>query len=250
MVDDPQQPPRKVVKRVVKKTVTRPGSTPPPQTVRYGRPVSTRPQAKVATRPGAASTARSGASKTPRPRPQVAAKVSAATRAVSSRASAAASDVAGRTGSAGRSTGAFLADRTRRVVAWRIPHIDPRLAAPITGAVVGLVSVGLGLAALEMFTQVRGVASGGGRWGSLTFVIVAFIAFFIGDLLLSAFGTAQAGLISFLGVVLTIVAILVAFLGLAETGWALLLVPTLGALTYSLAHWLMALAESSPTLPE
>ncbi|AXT86264.1 hypothetical protein C6I20_14460 [Aeromicrobium sp. A1-2] len=248
MVDDPQQPPKKVVKRVVKKTVSRPAPASPPQSVRYGRSVSTKPkpQAKVATRAGASTATTVKAAKPSRPRVEVGAKVGAAGRAVGSRASVA----AGLAGSAGRTSGTFVADRTRTVLAWRIPHIEPRLASIITGAVVGLVSIGFALLALEIFTQVRGVASGGGRWGSLTFVVVAFGAFFLGNLLLSAFGTAQPGLISFLGVVLAIVAILALFLGLAETQWAFLLVPTLGALTYATSNWLITLADSSPTLPE
>ncbi len=190
MADDQTPPPpaKKVVKRVVKKTVVRPSAAPPAETVRYGRPVSTtrtKPQAKVATRPTAKS---AGSSRT---RPGV--KVGAAGKALGSRGAGAVSSAAGAVGSAARTTGEFLADRFRAVIAWRIPHIDPRLASAITGLVVGLVSVGMGLIALEIFNDVRGVASGGKQWGSLTFVVVTFIAIIIGDLLLTAFGTARAG---------------------------------------------------------
>lgn len=250
MVDE-QQPAKKVVKRVVKKTVTRPASSPAAKTVRYGRPVSTtaaKPQAKVASRPATKPTKSAGT--TTRPRPQVGAKVGAAGKALSSRGAGVASRTAGIASSAGRATGTFAAEQFRALLAWRIPHIDPRAATPITGAIVGLISVGLGLGALEIFNAVRGVASGGGQWGSLTFVVVTFIAIVVGDLLLRAFGTAQAGLISFLGVVLAIVALLAFFLGLADSRWALVLVPTLTAVTYLLAYWVLTLAESSSTLPE
>jgi hypothetical protein len=239
MVDE-QKPAKKVVKRVVRKTVARPSSPAPGKTIRYGRPVSvtsTKPRAKVASRPGAT-----------KGRPRV--KVGAAGKALTSRGAGVASGVAGAAGSVGRATATFVADRFRALLAWRIPHIHPRLATVLTGILVGLVSVGLGLVALEVFSDVRGVSSGGGQWGSLTFVVVTFIAMVLGDLLLRAFGTAHAGLISFLGVVLTIVAILSLFLDLADSQWALLLVPVLGAVTYLVAHWLITLAESSPTLPE
>jgi hypothetical protein len=229
-----------VVKRVVKKTVVRPSSPAPAKTIRYGRPVSatsTEPRAKVASRRGATKT-----------RSRV--KVGAAGKALTSRGAGVASGVAGAAGSAGRATGTFFADRFRALLAWRIPHIHPRPAAILTGILVGLVSVGLGLVALEVFSDVRGVSSGGKQWGSLTFVVVMFIAMVLGDVLLRAFGTAHAGLISFLGVVLTIVAILGLFLDLADSQWALLLVPVLGAVTYLVAHWLITLAESSPTIPE
>jgi hypothetical protein len=244
MVDE-QQPPKKVVKRVVKKTVIRPSSPPATKRIRYGRPAtssSAKPQAKVASRPGARP---AGSTKT---RPRV--KVGAAGKALSSRGANVASGVAGAVGSAGRTTGSFVADRFRALIAWRVPHIDPRLASLITGLLVGLVSVGLGLVALAIFNDVRGVASGGKQWGSLTFVVVTFIAMILGDLLLTAFGTARAGLISFLGVVLTIVAILGLFLDMADDNRALVLVPALGAVTYLASQWLISVAESSPTLPE
>jgi hypothetical protein len=244
MVDE-QQPPKKVVKRVVKKTVVRPSSQPTAKPIRYGRPVSTtstKPRATVASRPGAKP---AGSTKT---RPRV--KVGAAGKALTSRSADVASGVAGTAGSAARATGTFIADRFRALIAWRVPHIDPRLASAVTGIVVGLVSVGLGLVALEVFNDVRGVASGGKQWGSLTFVVVTFIAIIIGDLLLTAFGTARAGLISFLGVVLAIVAILGLFLEMADDNRALVLVPTLGAVTYLVSHWLISVADSSPTIPE
>ncbi|KQV74450.1 hypothetical protein ASC61_05225 [Aeromicrobium sp. Root344] len=244
MVDE-QQPAKKVVKRVVKKTVVRPAAPPPAETVRYGRPVSTtrsKPQAKVASRAGAKP---AGTTKT---RPRV--KVGAAGKALTSRGAGVASGVAGATGSAARATGDFVADRYHALKDWRVPHIDPRLAAPITGLVVGLVSVGLGLVALEIFNDVRGVASGGKQWGSLTFVVVTFIAMLLGDVLLRAFGTTRAGLISFLAVVLAIVAILGLFLEMADDQRAFVLVPALAAVTYFVSHWLITVAESSPTLPE
>ena len=244
MVDE-QQPPKKVVKRVVKKTVVRPTSPPETKPIRYGRPVataSTKPQAKVASRPGAGP---AGSTKT---RPRV--KVGAAGKAISSRGANVASGVAGVFGSAGRATGTFVSDRFHALMSWRIPHIDPRWASLVTGLFVGLVAVGLGLVALAIFDDVRGVASGGKQWGSLTFVVVTFIAIILGDLLLRAFGTARAGLISFLGAVLAIVAILGLFLDMADDNRALVLMPALCAVTYFASQWLISVAESSPTLPE
>lgn len=245
MADEQEPPRKKVVKRVVKKTVVRPSSPPTAKPVRYGRPVATartKPQAKVASRPGATP---AGSTRT---RPRV--NVGAAGKAITSRGASVASGVAGVAGSAARSTGDFISDRFRALLAWRIPHIDPRLASVITGLIVGLVSVGLGLIALAIFNDVRGVASGGKQWGSLTFVVVTFIAIILGDLLLTAFGTARAGLISFLGVVLAIVAILGLFLDMADDNRALVLVPVLAAVTYLASQWLISVAESSPTIPE
>lgn len=242
-MSDEQRPTKRVVKRVVKKTVVRPpvSREPEPQ-VRYGRPVtgtSPRPKAKAATAKTATRTTRQ------RPRLELGGKVKGAQQVISSRGSSAASGVAGVARSAVGGVGSRIARGGRAVRDWRIPHWDPLPASIFTGAVAGLVGVGLGLAALVMFTHVRGVASGGGRWGSLTFVVVAFIAFVVGELLLSAFGSTQARLTSFLGVVLTIVAILGLFLGVLETAWALVLVPVLGAVTYAISYALLNLAETS-----
>lgn len=247
MVDE-QQPAKKVVKRVVKKTVVRPlPPTQPQPTMRYGRPVTgttaTKPRAKTRTGTTHPSTPRPAVA---RPRVDVGAKVGAAGRAIGTRGSSAASGVAGVAGSASRTAGSFVADRFHRAIVWRVPHIDLRLASLISGLVAGLVSGGLALAALALFTEVRGVASGGGRWGALTFVAVSVVAFVVGERLLTAFGSSMARLTSLLGVILTIVAILGLFLGLADSRWGLVIVPVLAAICYAIAHWLLSLAENTP----
>ncbi|GAA3519095.1 hypothetical protein GCM10022234_13290 [Aeromicrobium panaciterrae] len=240
MADDKQTPPaKKVVKRVVKKAATAPTSGAEPQ-LRYGRPVTTtsRPKAKAAAPVKPAKSAR--------PRINVAGKVKGAQKAVTSRGSKAASGAVGAVRSTAQRFGEAVSDGFYRVRTWRIPHWEPLPAAIFTGMFVGLVSVGLGLASKALFNELRGVSAGGGRWGSLTFVVVAFIAFVLGELLLSGFGLAQARLMSFLGVVLTIVAMLGLFLGLADTVWALLIVPGVAALAYVIAHWLLQIAENTP----
>lgn len=232
---DEQRPPKKAVKRVVKKTVVRPpGTGSASGSGRSGRPGGTKLRVASPKRPPQ------------RPGAQVGARLGGAGKALSARGSSVVSRTAGTTRSATRALGSAVAGRTRAVRDWRIPRLPALPAALITGAVVGLVTVGLTLAALALFSELRGVSSGGGRWGTLTFVVVAFVAFVLGELLLSAFGSAQPRLISFLGVVLTIVAILALFLEIAETRWALILVPATAAITYAVAHWLLDLAENSP----
>lgn len=242
MVDE-QVPAKKVVKRVVKKTVVRPHPAEPTKTIRYGRPA--RPAAKAKT-----ASSRPKASASTPARVTVARKLGAAGKGLSSRGNSATSAVGRATGAAARATSRFTTDRFHALRSWRIPHLNPFLASAITGTVVGLVAVGLGLGANAAFAELRGVATGGGRWGSLTFVVVTFVAFVLGELLLSAFGCAQARLTSFLGVVLTIVGILGLFLEASHTVWAFAIVPLLGAVTYLLAHWLMEVAENTSTLPE
>jgi hypothetical protein len=240
MADD-SKPAKKVVKRVVKKAVGTPAPKSEEPQVRYGRPVTTapRPKAKVAAAP-------TKASKQARPKIGVANKVKGAQKAVTSKGSNAASGVAGAVRSASSRAADAVSDAFFSLRTWRMPHWSPLPASIFTGVVVGLISVGLGLASKSLFNELRGVSAGGGRWGSLTFVVVAFVAFVLGELLLSGFGIAQARLTSFLGVVLTIVAMLGLFLGLADTVWAALIVPVVAVISYALAHWLLQIAENTP----
>ncbi len=248
---DEQRPAKKVVKRVVKKTAAPPvGASASEPRVRYGRPVTgatARPKAKAATlSPATAKPPR----RPPRPKFELGGKVKRAQEAISTRGSSAVTGIADVTGSVARDVGSRIARGGRAVRDWRVPYWDPLPASIFTGAVAGLVAVGLGVAALSMFTHLRGVSSGGGTWGSLTFVVVTFIAFVVGELLLAAFGSAQARLTSFLGVVLSITAILGLFIGLADSRWALFLVPVLSAITYAISYALLNIAESGSAQQE
>jgi len=151
------------------------------------------------------------------------------------------SAVSGQARRAGRSGVAGL----RAVVAWRVPHLSAVPAALAAGLAAGLVAVALTSGAKLLFDAVRGTSTGGGGWGSLTLVVVAFATFAVGELLLSALGSHQPRLTSFLGVVLGLIAILAFFLGLVDSGWAWLLVPVLAAATYLVASLALALAATT-----
>ncbi len=240
MADD-KGPAKKVVKRVIKKPVATPVSKEAAPQVRYGRQVTTTtaPKAKVA------APATKTAKKPPRPKVAVGTRLKSTRKAVTSRSSSAASGVTSAVKSGTTRVGEAVSDRYFALRTWRMPHWDPMAASIFTGAVVGLIAVAFGLLSKILFNELRGVSSGGGRWGSLTFVVVAFVAFVLGELLLTGFGVAQARLTSFLGVVLTIVAMLGLFLGLADTAWGLVIVPAVAVVSYMLARWLLDLAETS-----
>ncbi len=248
-----QEPAKRVVKRVVKKTVVRPG--PPPAdapAMRYGRPVAattaTKPKAKVAAKPQTGPAAKAGPSKTaaPRPRPRVA--VGSTISSAGSRVRDAWWVVADATSDGARTAGSVLVERAKAVAAWRLPHINLYLASIITGAVVGLVSVLIGYVSLTIFESVRGVSSGGGLWGGIVFVAVAVVAVALGEGLLRGFGSTAARLTSVLAVVLTLVAMLSLFLGLLDSWTALAVVPVLGVGGFVLSHWLIDLAENTPAV--
>jgi hypothetical protein len=256
MVDE-QQPPRRVVKKVVKKTVVRPAAAKPAQTtspagesaptIRYGRPVATAakpvPKAKAASaRPAAKVT--TGSPKVRRPAPSI--DVRAKTAGARDLAGRAWWSTADHVAVGSRTAGRFVAGRARAVAAWRLPHLSPYLASVVTGVVVGIVAVLLAALSLRVFEAVRGVSSGGGLWGGLVFAAIAIVCLFAGEALLRGFGTPSARLTSGFAVLLAIIAMLGLFLDLVGGATGLVLVPLIGAASYLLAHWLVDLAEKSP----
>ena len=229
------------MKRVVRKTATRPlPSSQDAPRVRYGRPATPAPPpAKIATRPAAKTGRRPAVS-----RPRI--DVRGAVGSVRDRTGSSWATVAGGTGRGARATGRLVAARARTVAAWRLPHLDPRLAAAVTGAVVGLVTVALGVLALAVFESIRGVSSGGGLWGGLTLLGIALVAVLLGQPLLRGFGSPSGRLTSVLAVVLAIVALLGLFLDLADSWAAIVVLPLLGIVTFSLSAWLVEIAEHAP----
>lgn len=258
-----QEPPKKVVRRVVKRAVSQPPA------MRYGRPTSPPTPAPVTPRTTAPAAVADDVE--PIPSPPASAETIEAKRssfslsfkrpqtksarfkaphldlgAVRDRTSRTASGVTATGREVSRTTADLIIDRWYDLRAWWLPTIEPMRASAITGFLMGLLAVGLGAGALGIFSQVRGVASGGGTWGSLTFVVVTFVAFAGGERLLTGFGAPMPRLTSFLGITLTLVAILGALLGVADSTWAIVVVPLVTATGYLAAHWLLALAESTP----
>ena len=234
-----QQPTKKVVKRVVKRTVAKKPPA-PAETVRFGRPTTktitrSKPAAKVAVKPAARRpTKPARPARTPRPRNDWGKKVAA-------------------TGGKAANTAKSTATTARTVVkkryaairAYRLPRVAPRLASTIAGLLVGVVTVGIVWFFANLFSIFRGTSTGGGRWGSLTLVVVAVIAFAFGEYLLAKLHVRQPRLTSILAVCLTLIAILAFFVGVVDSGWAWLILPPLGAVSYLVAHELIRLADSS-----
>lgn len=242
-----QEPPKKVVRRVVKRAVAQPPA------MRYGRPTapptvapaSVADQVEPAPSPPASIETKRSSFRPSIKRPHIKAP-QIDLGAVRDRTSRTASSITTTGRKVSRTTADFAIDRWYDLRTWWLPTLEPMRASAITGLLMGLLAVGLGAGALALFTQVRGVASGGGTWGSLTFVVVAFVAFAAGERLLAGFGTPMPRLTSFLGITLTLVAILGALLGVADSSWAIVVVPLVTAAGYLAAHWLLALAESTP----
>jgi hypothetical protein len=120
----------------------------------------------------------------------------------------------------------------------RLPvHVPGPLAAAATGAVVGLVVVGLTTASLRLCSSMRGTSSCGNP-GLLLLLAITVLAVFLGSLMLRTAGVAAYGSTSFLGVGLLVVLILLALLPVLDRWWVVIVVPLVAVLTHLASWWL------------
>ncbi len=211
-------PTRKVVRRVVRKPVVLPGDEAPDE-----RPASTvvAPEREAAPEPVTPAAEPAGPSRWQR----------TATRAATT----------------GRRTGALarqaLSTGATRARGWRLPAWPDVVWAALVGAVLGLLVTGVGAGVRELFSAVRGVSTGGGRWGTLALVLICVGAVVLGELALRALRVPQPRATSVTAVLLVLMAVLAFFLEPAATAWAWLLLPALGAAATALAAWLLSLGR-------
>ncbi len=242
-----QEPTPRVAKRVVKKTVVKRPVAPPAPTMRYGRP-SVTPTPSAPRAAAAKSTATKGSITKVRPGlPQLAIgkKVNATGRVVGAQTARAASATFGGIKNTTRRAGEIVSDSIYSLRHYSLPRIEQTKAAAAVGAVVGVVVVAVTALLVTMFSHLRGVSTGGGRWGSLAVVVVAFIAFALGEFLLAKWYVRQPRITSFLALCLELVVIMGLFLGVINSVWAWLIMPILGAVAFALSHRLIAVADSS-----
>lgn len=239
-----QEPAKKIAKRVVKKTVVkRPVASQAAPTIRYGRPAT--PPADRSVRPQPAAKA-SAPRKVHSPKPPAAPRPS---RDLGKKAGATTGKLIGAVAGGVKGAGYKVGDTTyagwSRVRSFRLPRLEQTIAAAIVGAFIGLITVLMTGGLTRMFSALRGVATGGGKWGSLTVVVVAFIAFAVGEFLLAKMHVRQPRMTSFLALILTLVLLLAFFLGPIYTVWAWLIMPLLGAATFALSYRLIAITDST-----
>ena len=154
-----------------------------------------------------------------------------------------------RVGDRGRDVSFATKTRVRSSLRWvqdlRLPLLSPLRAAAITGLVVGLLAVALGYLSYELFTATRGTTAGGG-WGALVLVVVAFVSFAVGEILLGGFGVASGRFISAMSIMLVLVLVLTFFLNLAAGRGAWILIPALGVVTFMVSCRVALFAADQP----
>jgi hypothetical protein len=128
----------------------------------------------------------------------------------------------------------------------RLPHLSPMRGAAATGVVTGLMSVTLGWLSYELFSATGSATSSG--WRALILVVVAFLTFAAGELLLDGFGIDHGRVISATSIMLVLVLVLLfkPLLELAAGPGAWILMPVLGVITFMASCRVMALAADQP----
>ncbi|GAA1748766.1 hypothetical protein [Aeromicrobium alkaliterrae] len=264
-----EEQPKKVVRRVVKKTVVRPvsdvGREERPRVASPGR--SGTPRTRTVTNPhtgrtvtlGGTPGASADAPVVDRERSTSKRSTKRATKpvapvtprrsprdvlddwrlATSERTVGAARSV--RSGAGALGTGARSGGR--RVLSVRLPHWPDVRGVLVTALVTGLVVVGLGAATLALFKQLFGVKSGA-AWGVLAFAVIALVAFAVSRTVLRWFGhpsaTAIAGLAQLIGIVLLLILLPTS----AQSLWSLLIVPSVAIASHLAGYGGVRLAEA------
>lgn len=131
--------------------------------------------------------------------------------------------------------------------AMQLPVIDPRIAAVLTGAVVGLVGVLLAFLAGRGCEAVRGVGSCGGI-GLFALLLIVAIEVLIGAALLKAWRLYDPVSTSFLGSGLMAVFVLVFLLSSLDSVWMVVVIPVVSAITFLISWWVTtSFVEGSDT---
>lgn len=123
--------------------------------------------------------------------------------------------------------------RGRRV---SFPTLPGPTAAVVTGAVIGLLTVGATWASLRLCELVQGTSSCGNP-GFFLLLAIAILMVLLGQQLLTALGVSDAGSTSFLGVGLVGVVTLLFLVQLLFSWWMVLVVPLVAMGAFALSHW-------------
>lgn len=111
-----------------------------------------------------------------------------------------------------------------------------RLAAALTGLVIGLALVGATAGALRGCEEVQNTPTCGTA-GFPLLVLIVVLMIVLGSVLLRAFKVPDPGSTSFLAVGLLAVVAMLFLVGVLFHWWMILVIPACSALTFAAAHW-------------
>jgi hypothetical protein len=127
------------------------------------------------------------------------------------------------------------------------PAVPGRIAAAVTGLLVGAAGGAGTYGALAGCEAVRGVSTCGGAPGF--FILVAILAHMVllGAQLLKAFRVEAPGSTSILAVGLVTLVSMLQLLDVIYSPWMFVVIPLLGSVSYLLAHWVTTRFDDEPT---
>ena len=129
---------------------------------------------------------------------------------------------------------------------FRLPALPGRLAAGLTGLIVGAFGAMLTYVSLQGCNALRGTETCGGT-GLLLLVIILVVMVLFGSVLLAAWQITDARSTSFLAVGVLCVIVMLTLMQQLFSPWMFLIVPILSAAAYLLSHWVTtAFIEPKP----
>jgi hypothetical protein len=133
---------------------------------------------------------------------------------------------------------------------FRLPRVPGRLAAIITGLLVGVVGAGLTWASLQACESVKGTESCGGE-GFFVLLFILLLMILAGGMLLAAWEVADPKSTSALAVgIICVVSLLLLMEDLFDP-WMFVAVPVVSAIAYAVAHWVTtAFVDESDLEPQ
>ena len=129
---------------------------------------------------------------------------------------------------------------------FRLPALPGRLAAAITGLVVGAFGAMLTYLSLKGCDALRGTETCGGT-GLLVLVVILVLMVLLGAALLAAWEISDPRSTSFLAVGVLSVIVMLTLMQQLYSPWMFLIVPLISAAAYVLSHWVTtAFIEQKP----
>lgn len=118
-----------------------------------------------------------------------------------------------------------------------MPSVPGRIAAGLTGLLVGAAGGAATYGAMAGCEAVRGVSTCGGAPGFFILVAILVLMVLLGAAILRMFGVSASGSTSFLAVGIVAVVVMLTLLDVIFSPWMFVVVPLLSAGSYLLAHW-------------
>jgi hypothetical protein len=124
------------------------------------------------------------------------------------------------------------------------PLLPPRLAALVTGLVVGALGTLMTFGAMRGCEVVAGTDSCGGGPGLLLLVAICAVMVLIGGVLLKVWGVGDPQSTSFLAVGITAVVVMLFLLEAVFSALMFVAVPLVGMASFAVAHWVTGRFDS------